>query len=680
MDALVRSGVRWLEKLLRPMIVGLGKPVHQLFSILERVVRHSYAPILLVLFLGAVADLFLYYKVKDLERQRIQTAFTATARDRVLVIQREIEHALGVVQDIGSFFENSPYVTRRDFREFVIPALKRNPGIQALSWAPKIGNADKATFISRARNGLPGFQITEQREEGLQPVLANRQVYYPIFYIQPYPPNKPLLGLDLAADPQTAAALAIARQGQELYVSPPRLLPETNEPGFLVYLPVFDLYQGEETEEAEDTQRPLTSPDGHNLRGFALGLFRLGAIVKNALSHLVPSGIDVHLMAPDEQGRLQPIVSHQSRLRVPDSMPLHVGPKSTEWTYREHIRLANQEWTVMCNSIPGHYQPDSYTTWVIFGGGLAFTLLFAAYLFTLIGRAEQVKRLVSQRTLQLEQSYIALNNEIAERHRAEDALMSLNATLEQRVAQRTAEAERRAQELEQFAYVASHDLKAPLRAIANLAGWLKEDLEGSLTPVTRDQLDLLRDRVSRMHALIEGLLAYSRIGRTEGAIEEVDVAELVAETIDSLAPPPGFRIEMAPNMPKLWTNRLHLGQVFANLIGNSLKHHHREQGRIWISGRDLGDYCLFSVADDGPGIDPEYHDKVFLMFQTLEVRDFGAHTGIGLALVKKLVEEQGGRIRLDSALGRGARFEFTWYKGRRGVSELSSATAGGGRE
>jgi signal transduction histidine kinase len=299
------------------------------------------------------------------------------------------------------------------------------------------------------------------------------------------------------------------------------------------------------------------------------------------------------------------------------------------------------------------------------------------YLITLIGRAEQVKRLVSQRTQQLERSNLALNSEIGERRRAEQALQMLNATLEHRVARRNAEAERRAQELEQFAYVASHDLKAPLRAISNLAGWLQEDLKDQLTQETREQLDLLRDRVARMHGLIEGLLAYSRIGRANGAVELVDTAELVAETIDSLDPPAGFKVEVAPGMPQLHTDRLYLGQVFANLISNGIKHHDREEGVIRVSGSDRGGLCEFTVADDGPGIPPEYHRKVFMMFQTLQVRDFGGDTGIGLALVKKLVEEHGGSISLHSGSGRGTSIRFTWAKTTPGDSEQEKLPGSG---
>jgi len=136
----------------------------------------------------------------------------------------------------------------------------------------------------------------------------------------------------------------------------------------------------------------------------------------------------------------------------------------------------------------------------------------------------------------------------------------------------------------------------------------------------------------------------------------------VTEIVDSISPPQGFDVEISPDMPKLNTDPMHLGQVFANLIGNSVKHHHRDGGEVKVSGHCLEGVCEFSVADDGPGIPEEYHDKVFRMFQTLQVKDFESDTGIGLALVKKIVEEHGGTISLSSGPEGGTVMRFTWVQ------------------
>ena len=222
--------------------------------------------------------------------------------------------------------------------------------------------------------------------------------------------------------------------------------------------------------------------------------------------------------------------------------------------------------------------------------------------------------------------------------------------------------EDRNRELEQFAYVASHDLKAPLRAIANLSEWIEEDLQGQLAPENQRQMLLLRGRVHRMEALINGLLEYSRVGRTKAPLEQVSVQVLLEEIIDSLAPPATFTIAIAPHLPTFTTKVMLLRQVFANLISNAIKHRDRPDGRITISAQEQGAFYEFAVADDGPGIDANYHDKVFIIFQTLEARDTKESTGIGLAIVKRIVEAEGGSIWIDSKEGSGATFHFTWRK------------------
>ncbi|MCW6036776.1 PAS domain S-box protein [Spirulina subsalsa FACHB-351] len=222
--------------------------------------------------------------------------------------------------------------------------------------------------------------------------------------------------------------------------------------------------------------------------------------------------------------------------------------------------------------------------------------------------------------------------------------------------------EKRNQELDQFAYIVSHDLKAPLRAIANLSTWLEEDLAQQLTDETQHQMNLLRSRVRRMEALIEGLLQYSRIDRLKSEHSLVDVQHLLEEVIDSLAPPPGIRIEISAEMPTFQTERLPLLQVFSNLISNGIKHREQPVGIVQISVEDVGDYFQFTVSDDGCGIDPSYHDKIFIMFQTLQARDTIENTGVGLAIVKKIIEDRGGTIHLDSQEGKGAKFSFTWSK------------------
>ncbi len=260
---------------------------------------------------------------------------------------------------------------------------------------------------------------------------------------------------------------------------------------------------------------------------------------------------------------------------------------------------------------------------------------------------------------------MAMTQDITESKKAEEFLRSRAAELARMtavLAQTTSVLEKRNAELDQFAYIVSHDLKAPLRAIANLSQWIEEDLEDRLTEDTRHQMNLMRGRVHRMEALINGLLKYSRVGRLRTELELVEVESLLKEVIDSLAPPPKFTVKVMPGMPTLMTERWPLEQVFANLISNGIKHNHRPDGQVVISVTEQTDFYEFCVVDNGPGIAPEFHEKIFVIFQTLEARDKVENTGVGLAIVKKIIEDKGGTISLESQLDQGAAFRFTWPK------------------
>ncbi|MEM7761930.1 MAG: ATP-binding protein, partial [Cyanobacteria bacterium P01_A01_bin.40] len=268
--------------------------------------------------------------------------------------------------------------------------------------------------------------------------------------------------------------------------------------------------------------------------------------------------------------------------------------------------------------------------------------------------------------------------DITEQKQAERALAQLNEELEERVRQRTNQLEQvntlllatttaleqRNQELDQFAYVASHDLKAPLRAIANLSAWIEEDIQDKLDQDTRHNMNLLRDRVHRLENLINGLLDYSRVGRINSAPQSVDVGQMLTEIIDLQAIPENCHIEVQEGMPTFITEAIPLQQIFHNLISNAIKHSDCEQSRIKISFRELNNYYEFAVADNGKGIDPKYHERIFTIFQTLEARDTKENTGIGLAIVKKAVENQTGTISVESEVNRGTTFKFTWKKAR----------------
>jgi light-regulated signal transduction histidine kinase (bacteriophytochrome) len=219
-------------------------------------------------------------------------------------------------------------------------------------------------------------------------------------------------------------------------------------------------------------------------------------------------------------------------------------------------------------------------------------------------------------------------------------------------------------ELDQFAYATAHDLRAPLRGIANLAAWIEEDL-GSATPKkVREHVAMMKSRTARLDRLIIGLLAFARAGRVRQRPERVDVTELLHDTIDLLSPPEASRVMIIGAMPMMVAERYALQQVFLNLIGNALQHAGRKDVVVKISADDRPDEVEFVVADNGVGIPPEHHERVWQIFQTLASRDVTDTSGIGLAIVRRQVEAHAGRAWIDASrpTAEGVTFRFTWSR------------------
>jgi PAS domain S-box-containing protein len=218
-------------------------------------------------------------------------------------------------------------------------------------------------------------------------------------------------------------------------------------------------------------------------------------------------------------------------------------------------------------------------------------------------------------------------------------------------------------DLEQFAYVASHDLKAPLRAVELLVQWITEGLAGYDQNNVQENLGLLTKRTQRLNRLLDDLLAYSRAGRKVGAHRMADSHALVNDIAQMLNPPPGFSVSIEGQLPKFKTHPTPLEQVLRNLISNAVKHHPGPEGRVVVSCADQGEFFVFAVTDDGEGIPPQYAERVFEMFQTLKPRDQVEGSGMGLAIVSRIVQWQGGRVWFEPApSGRGTVFKFQWKK------------------
>lgn len=255
---------------------------------------------------------------------------------------------------------------------------------------------------------------------------------------------------------------------------------------------------------------------------------------------------------------------------------------------------------------------------------------------------------------------IGVSEDITERRRLESALRRAHEDLERKVKERTAQLQAANMELGQFVHVVAHDLKAPLRAVSHLADWVASDCASQIDANGHNLLGLLRQRVQYMHDLIEGVLSYTRLGQTKEPEVELDLNALVRRVLTGLAPPSNIQVHIPSSLPRVRGVAGQLQRIFQNLLDNAIKFMDKPLGVITVRATRLRNAWQFAVADNGPGIEPRYHAQVFGLFERLRVGPHNDGTGIGLALVKRILEAKGGEITLDSAPGEGSVFTFTW--------------------
>ncbi len=231
------------------------------------------------------------------------------------------------------------------------------------------------------------------------------------------------------------------------------------------------------------------------------------------------------------------------------------------------------------------------------------------------------------------------------------------------------------QELSGFARVVSHDLKAPLRSIKTLTSWISMDCAEHLGEEGRQQMEMLTGRVDRMRDLIDGILQYSRAGDVREERVEVDLSRLVGEIVELLDLPSNIQVTVQEGLPTLLLERIKTGQLFQNLLSNAIKYMDKPEGKIHVGCAEEGELWKFWVSDNGPGIEEKYFEKIFQMFQTLASRDSYESTGVGLTIVKKIVERMGGTVWVESQVGLGSTFLFTLPKAAVGGEAVAAAPA-----
>lgn len=257
------------------------------------------------------------------------------------------------------------------------------------------------------------------------------------------------------------------------------------------------------------------------------------------------------------------------------------------------------------------------------------------------------------------------NYEVQTRDRGNDELSQLSSSLNHMaevLSENIRLLQRKNEELDQFAHIVSHDLKAPLRGIDNVVTWIEEDHSTELPPKIREYIQLIKGRLLRAENMIRGILLYARIGKQNLEREYINMNALMLDIMENLPLRPGLRVEIPQNLPEIYSERIPLQQVLSNLISNAIKYHDKPEGYVKLYVKSYRDHYEILVEDNGPGISKVYHDKIFAIFQTLQERDSFESTGIGLAIVKKILDDRKQKISVTSDPGKGTTFSFTWPK------------------
>jgi diguanylate cyclase (GGDEF)-like protein/PAS domain S-box-containing protein len=318
------------------------------------------------------------------ERERIMAEFRRLAKERHAALQRQIALSLQAVESIQAFYAGSMEVDREEFRAFVSHILARHKSIQALEWIPRIPGARRGDYERRARReGSPAFQITVRNSQGRMVRSPERGEHFPVYFVEPYRGNEIALGFDLASNPTRRESLERSRDRGELLATARITLVQEKESqfGMLVFAPIYRNGAPADTVEARR----------QNLLGFALGVFRIGDILDQALTYLDPAGIDLYLhdrSAPEEQSLL---CSRPSRLAKPEGS-LREADAGIRLELAETLDVGGRQWELRCRATPEFIAArKSWLPWGSLGGGLFLTTLVAGYFLTGLRRTAQIE-------------------------------------------------------------------------------------------------------------------------------------------------------------------------------------------------------------------------------------------------------------------------------------------------
>jgi len=542
-----------------------------------------------------------------------RSEFAIAAEEAAHRLAREVDVTLAHLRAVKGLYHGSVHVSRDEFSAFV-QALRPSEAVQALEWVPRVPASERAEWEDAAqKEGFPDFQFREYNAEGVAVTASERPEYFPVYYFEPFTGNEAVFGFDFGSNQARLDIMRRARDsGNQTASGRVRLVQEQEDQyGILVFDPFY-------AEASVNLDVRI-----ERLEGFALGVFRVGDLVRLAI--------------PEDQFQVA-VFDHSA---PPGERQIHPVTEMVEADLGHHtvmVKIADRQWSVRLT--PTVMSPFSTLPWLATATWLGALLVLSRELVSSRRHSEQLATV-------------------------NDRLQALSQQRQQAIK----ELERSNRELDDFAYITSHDLKEPLRAVFQHATFLLEDYEQKLDPSGKKRLNRLIVLSQRMQMLISDLLYFSRLGRGELAVETVDLNEVIADIEISLAEAlqrQNATISIMEPLPRVQGHRPHMKALFQNLICNGINYNDSKERTIEIgysptgnadSGEGMG---RFHVRDNGIGIDEQFKDDVFRIFRRLNSEQaYGEGTGAGLSFVKKIVENHGGAIWLTSIIGEGTTFFFT---------------------
>ena len=575
--------------------------------------------------------------------------------------QDAIDKSINDLQGLQAFYSaNKEHLSQYQFNAYMdVFDIKGRDYIQALSWVPLVTNEERKAFEATIKVQNPNFNITEKSSEGGVKLSEVKAFYTPVTYVGPYDFNEGALGYDLNSNDIRRRSLELARNsGKMVTTAKIQLVQQTqHSTGVLIVAPVYK--QGFLTDNVEQRIDALL--------GYATGVFRIATLMENAKARADIEGLELTLLDINK-----------------NNGNLLYGHDNHNHLFSFDLTIPDRKWQLnmtLNDELSKNIESPSVIKWVL-ASGIVISLLLAFAVYALqvaIIRAQSITRLsdaLKDQNNRLEKTVIQRTQSLADKNTELEAhvielktqrlllsrLMKEAESAKILAEQRSIDLARSNKDLDEFAYVASHDLKAPLRGIDQLATWVVEDIEEGNLEEIPEHLKMMRSRIGRLETLLSDLLIYSQANHQKNSISEINTHVLANELFTLVSPLNGFVLTINGELPTFSTFRAPFEQVVRNLLSNAIKHHHKEQGKIEIGCSDVGHFYQFSINDDGPGISLDYQEDVFKMFKTLRPRDEAEGSGMGLALIKKIVEHYSGQVKIESNEGQGCTFYFTWPK------------------